>query len=91
MSALRAGAHARILTNPFLVLGLPPSAASAEIERQGQRLLLQLSAGRDGATTFSSPVGPGERTPELVRWAVDQLRDPSRRLVHELWAGIPAR
>ena len=85
------GAQARFLNNAFLVLGLPPTASSAEIERQGQRLLLQLSAGRDDASTFASPAGPGKRDAELVRWAVDQLRDPTRRLVHELWAGIAAR
>jgi len=91
MSVVSPGAYARVLTNPFIVLGLPPNASPAEIERQGQRLLLQLGAGRDGAATYVSPVGPGTRTPDLVRWAVDQLRDPRRRLFHELWAGVPPR
>jgi hypothetical protein len=72
--------------NPFLVLGVEPSAAAAEIERQGQRLLSELAAGLDGARRYATPLGARERTPELVRSAIAELRDPARRLAHEWWA-----
>jgi len=91
MSDVRSGALARLLTNPFTVLGLPPTASPAEIERQGQKLLAQLASGKEAAAPYSSPVGLGQRTPDLVRWSIDQLRDPKRRFVHELWAGLPSR
>lgn len=74
------------LENPFLVLQVAPSAGAAEIERQGQRLLAELAAGLDGARRYPTPFGARERTPELVRAAIAELRDPARRLVHEWWA-----
>ena len=58
----------------------------ADIERQGQRLLAELAAGLDGARRYATPFGARERTPELVRAAIAELRDPARRLVHEWWA-----
>ena len=91
MSDGNPGARARLLVNPFIVLGLSPASSRTEVERQAQKLLSQLDAGIEGAVTYPSPVGPGRRTPEMVRWAVDQLRDPKRRLLHELWAGMPPR
>jgi hypothetical protein len=72
--------------NPFLVLGVDTLAAAAEIERQGQRLLSELAAGLDGARRYATPLGACERTPELVRSAIAELRDPARRLAHEWWA-----
>jgi hypothetical protein len=77
---------ARHLANPFLVLGLPPSASAAEAERQGQKLLAMLAAGLAEARAYATPLGTRERTPELVRCAVADLRDPERRLAHEWWA-----
>jgi hypothetical protein len=74
------------LENPFLVLAVAPVAGGAEIERQGQRLLAELAAGLDGARRYPTPLGARERTPELVRAAIAELRDPARRLVHEWWA-----
>ncbi|HXU03183.1 MAG TPA: hypothetical protein VN903_19590 [Polyangia bacterium] len=74
------------LANPFLVLAVAPAAAIAEIERQGQRLLAELAAGLEGARRYATPFGPRERTPELVRSAIAELRDPARRLAHEWWA-----
>ena len=38
------------------------------------------------AQTYATPLGPRDRTPELVRAAVAALRDPYQRLVAELWA-----
>ena len=74
------------LANPFLVLAVAPSASAAEIERQGQRLLAELAAGLDGARRYETPLGMRERTSELVRSAIAELRDPARRLGHEWWA-----
>jgi hypothetical protein len=74
------------VANPFLVLGVEPTAAAAEIERQGQRLLAELAAGLPGARRYATALGTRERTPELVRSAIAELRDPARRLAHEWWA-----
>jgi hypothetical protein len=74
------------LLNPFLVLGLGPEASATDSERQGEKLLAMLAAGLDEAACYSTPFGPRERTPELVRAALAELRDPRRRLRHEWWA-----
>jgi hypothetical protein len=74
------------LANPFLVLGLRPPASAAEAERQGEKLLAMLAAGLDEARRYATPFGKHERTPELVRAALAELRDPRRRLRHEWWA-----
>jgi hypothetical protein len=74
------------LANPFLVLAVAPSAEIGEMERQAQRLLAELAAGLDGARRYPTPFGARERTPELVRAAIAELRDPARRLAHEWWA-----
>ena len=71
------------VANPFFVLALSPAA---EVERQAQRLLAELAAELAGARRYRSPVGEHERTPELVRASVAELRDPARRLRHEWWA-----
>ena len=72
--------------NPFFVLAVGPEAPAAEVERAGQRLLSELAAGIDGARRYATPFGARERTPELVRVAIAELRDPARRLAHEWWA-----
>jgi len=74
------------IANPFFVLDVPPAAAAAEIERQGQRLLSELAAGLEVARRYATPFGARERTPELVRAAIAELRDPARRFAHEWWA-----
>lgn len=74
------------LANPFLVLGLAPAADIGDLERQAQRLLAELAAGLEGARRYPTPFGERERTPELVRAAIAELRDPARRLAHEWWA-----
>jgi hypothetical protein len=80
----------RILHNPFYVLGLSVQASRAEVEREGQKLLGMLALGLSAACTYDSPLGPAPRTPESVREAMAELRDPERRLIHELWARVPA-
>lgn len=79
----------RFLENPFFVLGVAPEASRIEVERAGQRLLAELAIRREAALQFDSPVGPAPRTPELVRQALAELRDPARRLLHEAWAQEP--
>lgn|SRR5262249_22953751 len=76
----------RHLDNPFLVLELDPGAGRAELEREGARILALLAAGVASASTYPTPFGPRERTADLVRSALAELRDPRRRLVHEWWA-----
>lgn len=77
---------ARHLGNPFLVLELPPEADREALERQGEKLLSMLAAGLAAARRYPTPLGPRERTPEAVREALAELRDPDKRLVHEWWA-----
>ncbi|HEY4175734.1 MAG TPA: hypothetical protein VGM90_02820 [Kofleriaceae bacterium] len=79
-------AIAMLEENPFFVLGLKPDTSRIELEREAQKLLGMLELGFAEARLYSTPVGPRERTPELVRAAVAALRDPYRRLVAELWA-----
>jgi hypothetical protein len=74
------------VANPFFVLEVAPATAIAEIERQGQRLLAELAVGLESARRYATPLGARERTPELVRSAIAELRDPARRLGHEWWA-----
>jgi hypothetical protein len=76
----------RVATNPFHVLGLRPDASPAEVEREGQRLLDALALGFDDARLFSTALGPRERTAEDVRAALAELRDPERRVQHEIFA-----
>ena len=78
----------RIRDNPFYVLGLRPHAARVEIERQGAKLLGMLELKLKGAMVYPTPVGPSERTADKVRQAMAELRDPERRLEHELWARL---
>ena len=80
----------RIVNNPFYVLGLPPTASRAEVERQGQKLLGMLEMGLKQAAQYATPLGKWPRTAEQVRQAMAELRDPDRRLLHELWASLPA-
>lgn len=81
------GFDARRTQNPFYVLGVPTAATRAEVERVGQKVLglLELSA---GARHYETPYGARMRDAVLVRWAVNELRDPDRRVLHELWAEL---
>jgi hypothetical protein len=78
----------RLRDNPFYVLELRPDATRAAIERQGSKLLGMLELSLKSARSYRTPVGPGERTADKVRRAMAELRDPSRRLEHELWARL---
>ena len=72
--------------NPFFVLGLSPECSQVEVERAGQKLLAMLGIGSRAAATFETPFGTQPRTEESVRAAMAELRDPERRLAHEIWA-----
>ncbi|MCS6900280.1 MAG: hypothetical protein RMJ98_11515 [Myxococcales bacterium] len=72
--------------NPFYILGLPPTATRAEVERQGQKLLGLLELGAKQARNYTTPLGDFPRDADLVRWAMAELRNPDRRLLHEVWA-----
>lgn len=78
----------KIRENPFYVLGLAPSATRAEVEREGQKLLGMLELKLQSAARYATPVGSGERSADKVRRAMAELRDPERRLEHELWARL---
>lgn len=80
----------RLADNPFHVLGLRPDCGRADVEREGQKLLAMLELELSAARRYASPLGTHERSPEQVREAMAELRDPERRLLHELWAGLPA-
>lgn len=84
------GLFDRIAENPFYVLGLTPAVTRTELEREGNKLLSMLQLGLKEAKTYRSPVGEHPRTEEAVRAAMAELRDPKRRLVHELLAALPA-
>jgi len=76
----------KLADNPFFVLGVTAEASRIEVEREAQKLLGMLELGFAEARTYATPLGPRERTAEMVRAAVAALRDPYRRLVAELWA-----
>ena len=78
----------RIERNPFYVLGLRPGATRAAIEEEAQKLLAMLELGLAGAAVYATPLGPRPRTPDEVRLAVAELRDPARRAAHEVWARL---
>lgn len=77
---------AKIVENPFFVLGISPDASRIEIEREAQKLLGMLELGFAAVQEYATPLGPQPRTAEAVRAAVAALRDPYQRLVAELWA-----
>jgi hypothetical protein len=80
----------RYTENPFYVLGLRPDCSRADMEREGQKLLGLLELNIGAARSYPTPLGVMPRTAEAVRAAMGELRDPQRRLLHELWAQLPA-
>jgi hypothetical protein len=81
----------RFAQNPFYVLGVARNCTRAEFERAAQRLLSELELGIAAAATYMTPLGPQPRDADRVRRAAAELRDPARRLWHEIWAALPAR
>jgi hypothetical protein len=83
------GLFERIAENPFYVLGVAITASRTDIEREGNKLLSMLQLELKESKSYRSPVGDHPRTAEAVRAAMAELRDPKRRLVHELLASLP--
>ncbi len=81
----------RVRENPFYVLGVRPTAKRADIEREGQKLLGLLEVGATAAKTYRTPFSVEPRTPELVRAAMAELRDGTKRTVAEAWARLEAQ
>jgi hypothetical protein len=81
-------ARQRLASNPFYVLELRPDCSRADVERQGQKLIGMLELELSGALRYGSPLGEHPRSSQLVRAAMAELRDPNRRLLHELWATL---
>jgi hypothetical protein len=81
-------AKRRLADNPFYVLGLRPSATVVETEREAQKLLAMLQLELAEARTYRTPLGTHDRDADKVRRAVAELRDPARRVVHEIWAEL---
>lgn len=79
-----------LLDNPFLILELDPDCSRAEVERAGQKLMAMLEVGLAGADRYPTPRGDRPRDADSVREAMAQLRDPQRRLYHELWVSSDA-
>ena len=77
-----------IADNPFYVLELRPDATAVEVERAGQRLLAMIEVGLAAASSYPTPLGGMPRDADLVRRSLDELRDPERRIVHEVWAAL---
>ena len=75
----------KLVDNPFFVLGVEPDADRATIEREGNKLLGMLQLGFAAATSYHTPFGDNARTADAVRIAMATLRDPSKRLLAELW------
>jgi hypothetical protein len=75
--------------NPFYVLGVRPECTRQEFEREGQKLLSMLALDLAEVRTYNTPLGERTRTPELVRRSMAELREPSRRLLHEILAALP--
>lgn len=79
---------ARIAANPFYILELSPRCSAVEVERQGKKLLAMLELGLVEAESYDTPFGVRPRSADAVRLAMAELRDPDRRLLHELWAAM---
>ena len=78
----------RLRENPFYVLGLRPGCTRVEVERQGQKLLGMLELKIESAAFYPTPLGPEECTPERVRRAMAELRDPEKFREHAVWAEL---
>ena len=87
---MAADPRARLTDNPFHVLAVTPGATRAEIEEAGQKLLAMLALKMSAAAVYPTPLGHAVRSDELVRASLAELRDPAKRLVHELWGQLPA-
>ena len=65
--------------NAFYVLGLSPEATTADIEREGRKLLGLLELGVAKGSLYTCPLGTFSRDATMVREAMSSLRDPVHR------------
>jgi hypothetical protein len=72
------------------VLELPTRATWSEIERRADTLREALRS-TDAIDSYPTPAGSRRRIAADIDAAVEALRDPDARLVHELWAAVPPR
>lgn len=86
ISSAKGSSSARLVDNPFYVLEVAPDCSRAEVERAGQKLLAMLELDLAGSRAYATPFGPGRRDGAKIREAMAELRDPQRRLFHEMWA-----
>ena len=75
-------------SNPFFVLEIATDATPTDVERAGQRLLGLLAVGSATVGIYQTPLGPAPRDADRVRQALAALRDPTQRVLHELWANV---
>ncbi len=78
----RASGLARVVCNPFYVLGLTPAARAAQVTLRFRALRSDLRRGR--SLTFATPIGAQPLDLELLGLAYVELRDADLRLEHEL-------
>jgi hypothetical protein len=78
-----------IADNPFYVLGLKHDCPPRDVEREGQRLLSMIALELKESLRYTTPVGERPRDADKVRLAMAELRDPAKRLVHEVLAKLP--
>ena len=55
-------------------------------ERQGRKLMAQISMGVASAAKYHTPIGEQRRSEELVRAAMNALRDDAQREAAAPWA-----
>ena len=73
---------ARIVCNPFYVLGLTPAARAAQVTLRYRALQSDLRRGH--TVRFSTPLGTRPLDAAMLSRAHAELRDPDLRLEHEL-------
>src|SRR4051812_31787888 len=73
-------------SNAFRVLGLPVDASPQQVNRHAQKLVTAAKFGGDPRTLMNG-VLPPDRPPdeEAIQNALQQVRDPVQRLIHELF------
>lgn len=81
----------RFTADPFHVLTAPLSASAHDLVRRAAALLEAIARGEPGSARYPTPLGERTRDAEVVRAAIDELRDREERIVHEVWARLPVR
>ncbi len=80
--------HQKIIYNPFYILGLRSDSTKAEVEQRARWLLDRLAECPGQEETYTTPLGRFPLTRSRVDEALHELEQPSRRLMHEVWAHL---